>query len=88
VTELRSIFNPALRSSYPAIDARFVDVTAAMGAYTPLTKTSSDPPYGTVPLSVGEICNLTCYFQLQDVHPKTAGYAVIARLIVATLVTY
>jgi len=44
-----------------------------------------DPPYGTIPVAVADLCNLTYYCQLRDVHPTKAGYAVIARLIVATL---
>ena len=85
LTEFRSIFNPALRASYLAVGARFVDVTAATGAYTPFAETTSDPPYGTVPVAVADVCTLTYYCQLQDVHPKRAGYTVIAQLIVATL---
>jgi lysophospholipase L1-like esterase len=85
IQEFRQIFNPALRSSYLAAGARFVDVTAATGAYTPLTKTTVDPPFGTVPVAVADVCNLTYYCQLQDVHPTKAGYALIAGLIVATL---
>jgi lysophospholipase L1-like esterase len=85
IREFRDIFNPALRSSYLASGARFIDVTAATGAYAPLSETTDDPPYGTVPVAVADICTLTYYCQLQDVHPKTAGYAVIARLIVASL---
>ena len=85
LAEFLRIFNPALRASYLAVDARFVDVTAATGAYTPLAETTSDPPYGTLPVAVADVCTLTYYCQLQDVHAKRAGYAVIARLILATL---
>jgi hypothetical protein len=85
LSEFRNIFNPALRSAYLTIGARFVDVTAAIGAYTPLAQTTVDQPYGTVPVAVADVCNLTYYCQLQDVHPTKAGYAVIARLIVAKL---
>ena len=85
IQEFRSIFNPALRSSYLAVGARFVDVTAATGAYTPLSQTTADPPFENIPVAVADVCRLTFYCQLQDVHPKKAGYAVIARLIVGTL---
>jgi hypothetical protein len=34
---------------------------------------------------VADVCTLTYYCQLQDVHPRTRGYTVIARLIAATL---
>jgi lysophospholipase L1-like esterase len=85
VTEFRSIVNPALESSYRAIGARFLDVTSATGSYTPLAATTADPPYGTVPVAVADICRLTYSCRLQDVHPTTAGYRLIARLIVASL---
>jgi hypothetical protein len=38
-----------------------------------------------MPTAVADVCTLTYYCQLQDVHPKTQGYAVIARLIVGAL---
>ena len=42
-------------------------------------------PYGQVPVAVATVCNLTYYCQYGDIHPKTEGYAVIARLIAAKL---
>jgi lysophospholipase L1-like esterase len=85
LTEFRGIFNPALRASYLAIGAKFLDVTAATGAYTPLDQTRADPPYGRLPAAVADVCRLTYYCQGQDVHPTTAGYALIAKGVVSLL---
>jgi lysophospholipase L1-like esterase len=85
VTEFRSIFNPALRALYASAGATFVDVTRATGAYTPLTTTTDDGHYGTIPAAAAYVCSLTYYCGRQDVHPTTEGYRVIARLIVKTL---
>jgi lysophospholipase L1-like esterase len=85
VPVFRNLLNPALQALYSAVDASFVDVTAATGAYTPLSQTTTSSRYGTIPIAVAHVCTLTYYCQLQDVHPKTQGYAVIARLIVGSL---
>ena len=85
VTAFRALINPTLRETYATAGARFVDVTAATGAYVPLTRTVRLPPYGTVPTAVASVCRLTYYCALGDIHPKTAGYGVIARLLVAAL---
>jgi len=81
----RTLVNPALASVYASFGAHFIDVTQATGAYTPLNETTSDGKYGTVPVAVANVCSLTYECQLQDVHPTTKGYAVIARLIEAAL---
>jgi lysophospholipase L1-like esterase len=85
VTEFRRFVNPALAAAYAAVGGRLVDVTRATGAYTPLTTTTSDATYGTIPVAVADVCSYTYYCRLQDVHPTTKGYAVIARLIVGAL---
>lgn len=85
VTAFKSLINPALKKQYEAVGGRFVDVTAATGAYTSLAVTTSDPPYGTVPTSVAEVCRLTFFCRFQDIHPTTSGYSLIARLVAADL---
>jgi hypothetical protein len=74
----RDVFNPALRDRYAAAGASFVDLTAAFGAYGPLTVTMSDPHYGKVPAPVARICELTYYCSDRDGHPTFAGYTAIA----------
>ncbi len=87
VAGFQKLFNPALEAEYSAVGAAFVDVTEATGAYVPLTEMTPWPSTSSVsiPVAVADICSLTYYCQLQDVHPKARGYRVIARLIVATL---
>jgi lysophospholipase L1-like esterase len=85
VTEFRNLVNPTLKAAYSAAGAHFVEVTKATGAYTPFSETTSYGSYGMIPVAVADVCNFTYYCQVQDVHPTTLGYTVIARLIVGTL---
>jgi lysophospholipase L1-like esterase len=85
VSVSRLIVNPALQRAYDDTGATFVDVTAASGAYTPLSKTVTLKPYGKVPVAVADVCRLTWGCVLIDVHPRTAGYQLIGQLIVAAL---
>jgi lysophospholipase L1-like esterase len=81
VTAFKSLINPALKAQYDAIGATFVDVTTATGAYTPFTQTTTFAPYGTVPVAVAKVCQLTWYCQFHNIHPRDGGYQVIADLI-------
>jgi lysophospholipase L1-like esterase len=81
----RRLLNPTLRAQYDAVGGSLVDVTQAAGSYIPLDKTTDLAPYGTIPEAVADLCHLTYYCQVQDIHPRAAGYRVIARLIVKTL---
>ncbi len=81
----RAIINPALKSTYKAAKASFVDVTAATGAYTPLSRTTTLAPYGVIPIAVAKVCRLTWYCEKGDIHARKSGYGVIAGLIVRTL---
>jgi len=85
VTAFRSLLNPALLAAYQGVQGQFVDVTAATGAYTPLDQTTTLAPYGTIPVAVAKVCELTYYCQLHNIHPQTAGYTAIAQLVVGTL---
>ncbi len=85
VTAFMSLINPALQKDYAAVGATFVDVTAATGAYTPFSQTTTLAPYGTIPVAVAQVCQLTFFCQYQDIHPRTVGYTKIATLIAATL---
>lgn len=85
VIAFRALINPALQQSYAVAGARFVDVTKATGAYIPLTQTTTLKPYGVIPVAVARVCTLTYYCAAGDIHANTAGYGVIADLIVATL---
>lgn len=85
VTLFKSLFNPALKSGYQAIGGTFVDVTAATGAYLPLSQKTTLSPYGKIPVPVAEVCQLTFICQYNDIHPTTNGYTLISSLIVAAL---
>ena len=81
VTAFRSLINPALKAEYDTVDAVFVDVTAGTGAYTPLSQLTTLAPYGTIPVAVAKVCQLTWFCQLENIHPRALGYSVIADLI-------
>lgn len=85
VVGFRGLINPALQGAYATAGGRFVDVTAATGAYQPLTKTITVRPFGRLPVAVAKVCRLTYFCQYEDIHPRTAGYALIARLVVGEL---
>jgi lysophospholipase L1-like esterase len=85
VVAFQSLLNPALKDMYESVGGKFVDVTKATGAYTPLEQTTTLAPYGTIPVAVAEVCKLTAYCAFRDIHPNTEGYGVIADLIAKTL---
>jgi lysophospholipase L1-like esterase len=85
VVAFRSLINPALKESYAKGRARFVDVTAASGAYGSLDQTTTLAPYGTIPVPVARVCELTWFCQYRDIHAKAGGYRLIADHIARTL---
>jgi lysophospholipase L1-like esterase len=85
VTVFRSVVNPALKTRYEAAGGRLVDVTAATGAYGSFARSTTVAPYGSLPTPVARVCQLTYYCQFRDIHPRTAGYAVIAHLVAGAL---
>jgi hypothetical protein len=85
VIAFRSLINPALKEVYESVGGRFVDVTKATGAYTPLEQMTTLAPYGEIPVAVAEVCRISYFCQYRDIHLKTRGYGVIAGLIAKTL---
>jgi len=77
------LINPTLKSAYTTgiPDGKFVDVTAATGAYLPLTKLKNLAPYGKIPKAVADVCHYTWYCALGNIHAKTIGYTEIGKLI-------
>jgi hypothetical protein len=79
--------NPALKAAYKTAHGKFVDVTKKTGGYTKLTKLTkmniSALGLGTitVPKAVAEVCTLTWYCQLANIHANTAGYNLIGGLV-------
>jgi lysophospholipase L1-like esterase len=76
----KSIVNPALLESYGRSDIKFVDVTAATGAYGPLDQLTTIAPYGQVPVPVATICEISFYCVYRDIHLRTNGYRQVAEL--------
>jgi hypothetical protein len=58
-------------------------VTAATGAYTPLTKTTTLAPYGSLPTAVAKVCTLTWFCKQGNIHATTKGYTLIGQLVAA-----
>jgi lysophospholipase L1-like esterase len=85
VAAFRTLINPALEEAYATAGARFVDVTAASGAYGSLDALVDAGPLGQVPGPVAEVCRLTWYCQVRDIHATKAGYGLIADLVARTL---
>jgi lysophospholipase L1-like esterase len=85
VAAFQQLINPELKKAYAAAGGKFVDVTAATGAYTPLDQTTTDPVYGTIPVAVAKACELSYYCEFRDIHARTSGYKIIADLVVGTL---
>lgn len=83
VSGFRDDVNPAFKAAYTGADAKFIDITAATGAYTPLTETTTLSPYGEIPVAVAQVCTLTWYCAVGSVHANTEGYTFIGREIVA-----
>jgi lysophospholipase L1-like esterase len=82
----RGLLNPAFKESYTSVRrGSFVDVTNATGAYTPLEQTTTLAPYGTIPVAVAKVCQLSYFCQFRDIHARTNGYKIIAQLIAKTL---
>jgi hypothetical protein len=80
------LINPALSGAYTSVpDGKFVDVTSSAGAYTALTKLANLAPYGKIPKAVVDVCKLTYYCSLGNIHAKTKGYKEIGKLIVKGL---
>ena len=85
VTAFKSLVNPTLSAAYASAGGRFVDVTAATGAYVPLSRTVRLPPYGRIPVAVASVCRISYYCSAGNIHLHTSGYRTMGKLIVASL---
>ena len=84
------LINPTLKKAYLSVTrTSFVDVTSApylkatRGDDTSLQTTESLSPYGTVPVAVAEVCQLTYFCSQGNIHATTKGYNFIGSLVVA-----
>jgi lysophospholipase L1-like esterase len=85
VVAFKELINPELKKAYAAAGGKFVDVTAATGAYGPLEETTTHPVYGVIPVPVAKACEYSYYCDFRDIHARTSGYRIIADLVVGTL---
>ena len=79
---LTTQLNKQLTAVYTARRARVADVEGAFET-TDLATTTALAGVGEVPLAVARICTLTWMCTRQDIHPTSAGYAVIAQAFLA-----
>jgi len=86
VVAFKDLINPALTKAYATAGGRLVDVTAASGAYTSLTRTVRLSPYGRIPVPVASVCTLTWFCAQGNIHATTRGYTFIGKLVVARFV--
>ena len=87
VPAFKTLINPVLKVAFGAAGGSFVDVTAATGAYSPLTRTVKVKPYGTIPVPVASVCTLTWFCAKGDIHANTKGYVLIGKLVAAEYAT-
>ena len=83
VVAFKGIVNPALVKAYALSKGKLVDVTAATGAYIPLTKTVDSQTYGVIPVAVAGVCTYSWFCAKGNIHATTPGYTLIGKLIVA-----
>ena len=77
-----NLINPDLKAAYTSVaGGKFVNVTNSQFWSTSLTKTTNLKPYGKIPKAVSEICKLTYYCALGNIHANTKGYTDIGKLI-------
>jgi lysophospholipase L1-like esterase len=86
VIAFQGLINPELKKAYEAAGGKFVDVTEATGAYTPLEQTTTLAPYGVIPIAVAKACEYSYFCDApRDIHARTEGYRLIADMVVKTL---
>jgi lysophospholipase L1-like esterase len=82
IIAFQEVINPDWKAAYASSNVTFVDVTAAFGAYIPLTQLVDYSTYGQIPTAVDRICILTGMCTNTNVHPTNAGYSLMASLII------
>lgn len=92
VAAFDDLINPTLKKAYDSVpDGSFINVTqapyklATAGDDTALTTTAKLQPYGVIPVAVWEVCKLTYYCTLNNIHANTKGYDFIGKFIVTSL---
>ena len=81
ISLFRSVVNPTFARAYKPSRVTFLDITAASGAYVPLSSLVQLAPYGAVPFAVSQICKLTWMCKISNDEMSSQGYALIASQI-------
>lgn len=91
VLAFQDAINPTLQTAYHSVKGgKFVDITKATGAYIPFSTLAklpestgvTDVPNGTkLPAAVVDVCKLTYFCTLGNIHANTRGYTEIGELI-------
>lgn len=81
-TQLQSLLNAAVARAATTADADVADVATA---FRSTVTTPVATAYGTIPTNVATICAWTWMCSRGDIHANDAGYAVLARTVVARL---
>jgi len=85
VIAFQALINPSLKKAYGSAKGSFVDVTAATGAYGDLKVFETFAPYGSIPKPVADVCKISYYCDKGDIHLRTPGYKIIAKMVAAEL---
>jgi hypothetical protein len=85
VIAFQALINPSLKKAYGSAKGSFVDVTAATGAYGDLKVFETLAPYGSIPKPVAAVCKISYYCDKGDIHLRTPGYKIIAKMVAAEL---
>lgn len=81
VIAFKSLINPSLVTAYGKGKGSLVDVTTATGGYGSMSVFETLAPYGSIPKPVADVCRISYYCDLGDIHLNTAGYRVVAELV-------
>jgi len=76
--------NTIEENEYRAFGARIADVSGTFRSYDFFDQ-AVVPPFGTVPVNVANICNLTYMCSVSNIHANLAGYRAIADTFAAAL---
>lgn len=81
---LQEQLNGSIEGAAKAVGAPTADVATAFSS-TDFTDTVKVDPYGELPLNVARICEWTWMCSQQNIHANDAGYAVMAKTVIAAI---
>ncbi len=81
VVAFQPLINPTLKDAYAAARGSSSTSPPPPARTRRRTRRPISRPTGTVPVAVAQVCQLTYFCEFQDIHARTPGYGLIARLI-------